>query len=308
MPLLSIIVPCYFNEENIPTTFQRLLQNEALFPAEVTFEYVFVDDGSKDNTLLELAKVKRRYPAKVQVIKLTRNVGSYNAIIAGMEYAQGDCCVIISADLQDPPEMMAKMYHYWLKGFKLVIGNREQRDEPFVKTFFANLFHGLMKKLVFRDMPKGGFDYVMFDSTVKEEVLKLKESNSNVFYLMYWLGFDYVNLPYVRTKREKGTSRWTFKKNVKLFLDSVFSFSYVPIRSISVIGLILGLISFLYGLFVIFAKIAGVVFVEGWTALMVVLLFVSSFQMIALGVIGEYVWRTLEASKKRPLYLVDKIL
>jgi polyisoprenyl-phosphate glycosyltransferase len=308
MPTISIIIPCYFNEKNIPITVGELVQNEKLFQSDVLFEYIFVDDGSKDKTFEELVKAKKAYPEKIKVVKLAGNVGSYNAVIAGMEHATGDCSVIISADLQDPPELMVKMLGYWQQGFKLVIGSRQERDEPILKKFFAGVFHTVMRKIAFKNLPKGGFDYVLFDRTVREEVLKLREGNSNVMYLMAWLGFDFVSIPYSRRRRTIGTSKWTFWKNVKLFLDSIVSFSYFPIRFITVTGLVLGVAAFLYGLFVIIAKISGAVPVEGWSALMVVILFVSSFQMIALGVIGEYVWRALDVSRKRPLYIVEEVI
>ncbi|AMM51658.1 hypothetical protein TH61_11385 [Rufibacter sp. DG15C] len=307
MPLVSVIIPCYFNEDNIPSTFLRLLENEDLFPEDVALEYVFVDDGSKDNTLQVLMTLKQHYPEKVKVVKLAKNVGSYNAVIAGMEYAEGDCSAIISADLQDPPALMVRMYGYWQNGVKLIIGHREVREDPMLQRFFSWGFHKVMRKIAFDKLPAGGFDFVFFDRRIREEILKIKDPNSNVMYLMAWLGFDYVTIPYKREKREIGTSKWTFSKKLKLFLDSVLAFSFYPIRAISVTGMVLGSIAFLYGVFVLFAKATGQVAVEGWTALMVVLLFVSSFQMIALGVIGEYVWRALDASRKRPLYIVESV-
>lgn len=306
MPKLSIIIPCYYNEENLPVTWARLIENETLFPPELEFEYVFVDDGSKDNTLGELLKIFEADPSKVKVVKLAGNVGSYNAIVAGMEYATGDCNVIIAADLQDPEELMPKMYEYWKKGFKLVIGNRQDRQESAAQKFFSNTFHKLMKKIALKNIPDGGFDFVFFDQQVREEVVRMMEGNSNVFYLMSWMGYDYVNIPYIRKTREIGTSRWTLKKKIKLLIDSLLAFSYFPIRAISVIGLLLGTVAFIYGLYILAIRVFGSIEVPGWTALMLVLLFVSSFQMIALGIIGEYVWRGLDASRKRPLYIVDK--
>ena len=145
MPKISVIVPCYFNEENIPVTTRALLENEALFPEDVEFEYVMVDDGSKDGTVSGLLEFEAANPGKVKVVKLVSNVGSYTAIVAGMEYATGDCNVVITADLQDPPALMRKMYDYWCKGLKLVIANRQERNEGFFKTIFANSFHWLMK-------------------------------------------------------------------------------------------------------------------------------------------------------------------
>ena len=307
MPKLSIIIPCYFNESNIPVTTKRLIENEKLFPAEVEFEYVMVDDGSKDKTLEKLLEFKESYPQKVKIVKLAGNVGSYNAIVAGMEYASGDCCSMIAADLQDPPELMVKMYDYWQKGIKLVVANRTDRNEPLSQRMFSNIYHSLLKKLALPNIPDGGFDFVFFDKQLKEELLKMKEGNTNSLYLLAWMNFDMVAIPYVRNKREIGISRWTFKKKLKLFVDSFISFTYFPIRLISVSGILLGCSAFIYIIYVLIAKYTGNINVSGWSSLMVVFLFVSSFQMIAIGILGEYIWRTLEATRKRPIYIVDKV-
>ena len=307
MAKLSIIIPCYFNEKNIPVTAKELIENEKLFPAELTFEYILVDDGSGDGTLKEILAYKKDYPEKVIAIKLAGNVGSYNAVVAGMEHATGDCTVVIAADLQDPPELMVKMYEYWKQGFKLVIGNRQDRQESASQKFLSNTFHWIMKKIALKNIPDGGFDYVLFDKQIREKLLTMMEHNSNVFYLMTWMGYNYVNIPYNRKKREIGDSKWTIQKKIKLLIDSILSFSFFPIRAISVIGIILGIIAFLYGVYLIILRMLGNIEVEGWTALMVVLLFVSSFQMIGLGILGEYIWRGLDASRKRPLYVVDEV-
>lgn len=307
MPKISVIVPCYFNEENIPVTTRALLDNEALFPEEVEFEYVMVDDGSKDGTVSALLEFEAANPGKVKVVKLVSNVGSYTAIVAGMEYATGDCNVVITADLQDPPALMRKMYDYWCKGLKLVIANRQERNEGFFKTIFANSFHWLMKRFALEKLPDGGFDYLLFDRMVREEVLKMKEKNTNSLFLMIWMGFDFVSIPYTREERKIGKSRWTLKKKLKLFVDSFVSFSFFPIRAITSLGFLLGISAFVYGTFVILARISGLISAEGWSSLMLVLLFVSSFQMISMGILGEYLWRTLDASRNRPNYLVDKV-
>ena len=307
MSKLSIIIPCYFNEANIPHTAKRLLENEKKFPSDLEVEYVMVDDGSKDNTYNELLKFKELCPERVRIIKLVANVGSYNAIVAGMEYATGDCNVVLAADLQDPPELMARMYEYWLKGIKLVIGQRQERLDRFSDRMFATFFNSLMRRFAIKQLPKGGFDYVLFDKVLKDKVLQMNERNTNVLYLLLWLGYEFVCLPYTREKREVGVSRWTMSKKIKLFVDSFVSFSYFPLRVISVLGLLLGLGAFLYGLFIIVAKFSGLIPISGWSSMMLVLLFVSSFQMMALGIIGEYVWRSLDASRKRPMYIVDKV-
>ena len=307
MPKLSVIIPCYYNEANIPVTVRELVANETGFPAEVSFEYVCVNDGSGDDTLGALRRAQAEFPGRIRVVDLAGNVGSYNAIVAGMAHATGDCLAVITADLQDPPELLPQMYTHWQQGFKLVIGNRQNREESGVNVLLARLFHWLMRKLALHNIPPGGFDFVFFDRQVATEVLKLHERNTNVFYLMVWLGFAYVNIPYTRRRREVGRSRWTLSKKVKLFIDSLMAFSFVPIRAISGLGLGLGAIALLYGLYVILLKITHPDEPAGWTTLMVVVLVVSAFQMIALGVIGEYVWRGLDAARQRPLYVVREV-
>ena len=307
MAKISIIIPCFFNEENIPLLKERLLSNENNFSKDTEFEYVFVDDGSKDNTLAELIKFKEEKPDKVKVIKLSGNFGSYNAILAGMSKATGDCNVVISADLQDPPELISKMYEYWLKGIKLVLANREKREDNYLQRLFSNTYHYLIRKFAIKNMPKGGFDFVLFDKKLKDEILKINERNTNQLFLLTWLKYDYVTIPYIRKKRETGKSRWTTSKKVKLFIDSFVSFSFFPIRLISFIGLFLGMISLLYGLFVVICRVFGIIHLEGWAAIMAVLLFVSAFQMISIGILGEYVWRALDAARNRPNYIIEEI-
>lgn len=308
MAKLSIIIPCYYNEQNIPVTVQELIANEKLFSSDIEFEYVMVDDGSKDNTFLALAKFKKVYPDKVKVIKLSGNFGSYNAIQAGMKYATGDCTIVIAADLQDPPELMVKMVEYWKQGIKLVLANREDRADPFFSKIFAVFYQRLIRKYALPNLPEGGFDFCLFDKQLREQVVALEEKNTNSLYLLMWLKYDYVSIAYKRKERTIGKSRWTLKKKIQLFIDSFISFSYTPLRFITTTGLLLGIGSFVYAMYVLWAKMSGQVAVAGWSALMVVFLLVSSFQMIAIGIIGEYLWRNLEASRKRPPYIVDQIL
>jgi dolichol-phosphate mannosyltransferase len=308
MAKLSIIIPCYFNEANIPVTTAELIATEKLFTDDMEFEYIMVDDGSKDDTFKALTLFKNQYPNKVKLIKLSGNFGSYNAIQAGMKYATGDCTVVITADLQDPPVLMVKMVDYWKKGVKLVLANREDRDDPFLTKFFANSYQKLIRKFALPNLPKGGFDFCLFDKQLREQVIALEEKNTNSLYLLVWLKYDYVTIPYKRTERTIGKSRWTLQKKIQLFIDSFISFSYTPLRFITTGGLILGLISFVYALYVVWAKLTGNVEVEGWTAMMVVFLLVSSFQMIAIGIIGEYLWRNLDATRKRPAFIVEEIV
>jgi len=307
MPKLSIIIPCYYNEENIPITTRELIANESNFEPGLEFEYIMVDDGSRDGTYTQLEKFKAAYPGKVTLIKLAGNVGSFNAILAGMNHATGDCNVILAADLQDPPDLIPKMYDYWKKGIRLVIANREDREEGLFQRIFSGTYHWLIKKYALKNIPPGGFDLVLFDKQLRDEVVKINERNTNHIFLLSWLNYEYVNIPYTRRKREVGKSRWTLQKKIKLFIDSFVAFSFVPVRMISVMGIILGTIALGYGIFIIIARLMGDISIKGWSAMMVTFLFVSAFQMIALGIIGEYVWRTLDATRARPNFIIDKI-
>ena len=306
MPRISIIIPCYFNEENIPVTGQALIDNESNFPEDVTFEYVLIDDGSGDQTWSELVKFRDAYPEKVKVIKLVRNFGAINADLAGLQFATGDCNVILSADLQDPPEIIPKMYEYWQQGIKLVIANREGRDEGFLKRLFAGTTHIMIRKLGLPKLPHGGFDLVLFDKEIKEQTNNVVVKNTSLQYLYIWFGYDYVTIPYQRRKREIGRSRWTLGKKLKLFVDSFVSYSFLPIRLISLSGFLLGFAAVIYAIFILWAKLRDNIPIEGWSSTMLVMLLVGAFQMIALGIIGEYVWRNLDYSRNRPNFLIDE--
>jgi dolichol-phosphate mannosyltransferase len=307
MPKISIIIPCYFNELNIAKTGLELINNELLFPADTQFEYVMVDDGSKDNTLKELLKFKELYTDKVKVIKLSGNFGSYNAIVAGMQHATGDCNVVIAADLQDPITLMPRMFEHWQNGVKLVIGSRKDRNDPIITKTLASAAQKLIRLFALKNLPKGGFDYVLFDRQLKDDLLVMNEKNTNTLYLLAWMKYEYVSIPYVREKRQAGKSRWTIAKKTKLFIDSFVAFSFLPIRIITVVGLLLGISALIYAGFVVYNKLTGNIDVEGWTTLMLLFLFVSSFQMVSIGILGEYLWRTLDASRNRPNYIVDEV-
>jgi dolichol-phosphate mannosyltransferase len=202
---------------------------------------------------------------------------------------------------------MPKMYDYWQKGFKLVVANREDREDSFFSRTAAVWYQKMIRKYALPNLPDGGFDYCLFDRTLREQVVQMGETNTNSLYLLNWLNYDYACIPYTRRKRQIGKSRWTMKKKIKLFIDSFVSFSYAPLRMITIGGLILGSLALIYGLYVIIVRALGIITVEGWTTMMVVFLFISAFQMLSLGIIGEYLWRTLEAARKRPPYIVDNV-
>ena len=301
---ISFIIPCYYNELNIPVTYQRLVDNEMNFKDELVFEYVFVDDGSKDNTWEALKKTKEQGSEKVKIIRLGNNVGSYVAITAGMKAATGDVNVVVSADLQDPVELTVQMFELWQSGAKLVIGQRVANNDSLLTRSTSKWFNKLMRKYAIQDLPKGGFDFVFFDKKIKEDVIRMNEKNTNVLYLMFTLGYPTAFIPYERQVREIGKSRWTLKKKFKLFIDSFIAFSFVPIRVLSLIGIFLGIAFFAYAIYIVVSKLLGNIDVEGWSALMTTVLFIGSFQMIGLGILGEYLWRILDEVRNRPQYTV----
>lgn len=306
MSIVSVVIPCYFNEENVNKTFIEI--SNVLKKASIDFEIIFVDDGSKDKTFLELSAIHAANPHVVKLVKLVKNVGSYTAILAGMSKATGDCVTVISADLQDPPELIAEMYQHWQSGIKLVLASRAKRNDGIFNNYFSGFYHLLIQKMAIPSLPKGGFDFVLFDKELCQHVLKIKERNTNTLYLLPWLGYPFVTIPYERRKREIGKSRWTLAKKIKLLIDSFVAFTYFPIRMISFLGILLGMISFAYLIYLLYSKLTGGIQIEGWTAMMVTLLAVSGFQMMAIGIIGEYVWRCLDIVRDRPQYVVEKEL
>ena len=307
MPKISIIIPCYFNEHNIPVTFSVLLETEKNFPSDVQFEYIFVDDGSKDGTFQALTKVYEKHPEKVKVIKLTRNFGAGNAAYCGITHSTGNCCIVLSADLQDPPELIPQMYQHWLKGYKLVLAQKANREDSFITKLFSNTYHYLIQHYVLTNAPKGGFDLWLFDEQVRTELIKMNEKNFYLPYFFIWMGYDYVSIPYTRRKREIGKSKWTLSKKIKAFFVSFVSLTYLPLRFFSIIGILLGLLALIYAGIIIYAKFTFKIPIQGWSSIMIIVLFTSSFVMISLGIIGEYLYRTLDAVRNRPNFIIDKI-
>jgi len=301
----SIVVPIYYNELNIPHTIPRLQALQRVLP-DYDFEYIFVDDGSQDKSL-QLLLEARKSDSRVKVVKLSKNNGSMAAVQAGLTVAHGDCVGIISADLQDPPELFLDMLQQWESGKKVVLAVRSDRDESWGQKLFSNTYYKLMDRFAIPGYPKGGFDFVLLDHQVVYELNQIKEKNTNIMSLIFWLGHDRAMVDYVRAKREYGVSRWTLGKKVKLFIDSFVSFSYMPIRVMSMVGVCFALLGFFYGLFVMLNRLIFGVSVAGWSAIIVLLSFGLGIIMLMLGIIGEYLWRILDETRNRPPYIIDEI-
>jgi len=305
MKKLSIVVPVYFNESNIPHTIPELKKLRDLLPG-YNLEFIFVDDGSGDNSF-QLLLEERKKDDRIKVIKLSKNFGAHCAIQAGIYFATGDCVGVINADLQDPPELFSEMVKKWEKGSKVVIAARKDREDPLLQKLFSNFFYFLMAKFAIKDYPRGGFDFVLFDKTIAAEISRINEKNTNIMSLIFWLGHKRSFIYYVRKKRAYGKSRWTFSKKIKHFSDSLVAFSYAPIRFISFVGLITACVSFLYGAYTIIDSIFGKIPIRGFTTLIAAITFLLGLIMIMLGIIGEYLWRILDETRKRPSYVIDEI-
>ncbi|MBV6451478.1 MAG: putative glycosyltransferase [Anaerolineales bacterium] len=306
MKKISIVIPVYYNESNLADTIPQLLALEEKFPG-YSLELVFVDDGSGDRSLDLLLDYRSRSSGKIKVVKLTRNFGSMSAIQAGFTVATGDCVGMISADLQDPPEIFLDMIAHWEKGNKAVFAVRQDREEPVVQKSLSNLYYSFIRKFALADYPNGGFDFFLVDRQVIADLNRIREKNTNIMTLIYWLGYKPVMIPYVRRQRSKGRSRWTFAKKIKLFIDTFVAFSFFPIRILSLIGLLVAIGSFLYGAFVLFYWYFFGTVVRGWVPTILVLSFTSGIQMAMLGVLGEYLWRTLDEARNRPPFVIDAI-
>ncbi|HSR31513.1 MAG TPA: glycosyltransferase family 2 protein [Anaerolineae bacterium] len=306
MRTFSIVVPVFYNESNLPTTIPQLLALADRLPG-YRLELVFVDDGSGDCSLEILMDFRTRHPDTIKVVKLTRNFGSMAAILAGISVAEGDCVGMIAADLQDPPELFVDMVAHWEKGIKAILAVRQGRDEPFLQRLLSNGYYTLMRAFAISDYPAGGFDFFVVDRQIAAELMRIGEKNTNIMSLIFWLGFQPLLIPYTRQRRQKGRSRWTLAKKLKLFVDTFVAFSFVPIRLFSVAGFLVAVASFLYGAYVLLYWWFFGIAVKGFAPTMVAITFASGLQMAMLGVLGEYLWRVLDEVRRRPQFVIDEI-
>ena len=281
--------------------FDKLKEN-----TNTEYELIMVDDGSKDNSykvMQDLAKID----SNIKIIHLSRNYGEHAAILAGLSQCTGDCAVRKAADLQEPSEMILDMMKKYDEGYKVVLATRADREEPIVQKAFSNLYAFLMRKLALHNMPKGGFDSFLIDRQVIDFLVKMQESNTSLMSQILWAGFETATVPYVRKKREIGKSRWTLSKKIKLVYDSLISFSYFPIKMITNVGFFSFFISVMLLLIIIYKKFVGKIDVEGYTSLIMVMLMAFGIIMLSIGILGEYLWRTYDAARKRPPYIIEKV-
>jgi glycosyltransferase involved in cell wall biosynthesis len=301
--VISLIVPVYQNSDNIPALLDAVKQLDRQLEGEL--EAVFVVDGSPDDSALRLATSLPDLGVRAQLLTLSRNFGSFSAIRAGLEAGRGDCFAVMAADLQEPPELIASFYERLRSGeCDITIGQRTGRQDPLLRTLFSRIFWGFYRRFVVPDVPRGGLDIFGCTRAVRDQLLRMRERNSSLVGLLLWVGFRREYIPYERRAREIGESAWTFRKRIAYLMDSVFSFSDLPIQILLRIG-ILGLaVSALFSLAVFATKMLSDIPVPGYAATVLLITFFGALNCFGLGVIGQYVWRTFENTKTRPGHIV----
>ncbi len=305
MKLISLVIPCYNEAEGLHTLMLRLDAVVEMLKSEVNVEVIMVDDHSIDgsNVILKQLCADRDY---LKFIRLSRNSGSHIAIIAGMKYCKGDAAVFLAADLQDPPELVSEMLVKWRDGYDVIWAVRaERRGVSRISVFFSNMFYRLLNKMTEIHFPKKGADYALMDRKVIDGLVRSAGSKPSLGALISWLGFMQTEIPYVKEERKFGSTKWTLSKKLNAFADAFVGFSYLPMRFMSFIGFLAAFFGFIYAVIVAVARIVNGKAVEGYASLMVVILIIGGLQMLMLGVLGEYLWRNLEESRKRPLFLIE---
>ena len=303
MSRLSIIIPVYYNHDNLRPLYADL--QEKVLPSLEDYEIVMVDDGSKDDSWSVMQEIAGM-DSHVVLLRLSRNFGSHAAILAGLDACTGDCAVIKAADLQEPSELLLEMHEKWREGNKVVLAVRADREDSWMQKAFANAYYRMVQKYALSNMPDHGFDIYLIDRQVIELLKLLDEKNSALTLQILWTGFKSAQVSYVRRTREIGTSKWTLSKKIKLVIDSMVSFSFAPIRLVSYVGIIAFIVSIIWAIVVIVSRLHGSIPVPGYTTLAILILFSSGCIMLTLGIIGEYLWRAVDNSRNRPVYIVEE--
>jgi glycosyltransferase involved in cell wall biosynthesis len=299
---ISFVIPVYRNERAVTLTYQKIRTIcEAQLP-DLEREFVFVDDGSDDGSLQELLAI-RSSDSNVRVISFTRNFGQMAAIQAGLREATGDIILQLSADLQDPAELIPEMVESHRKGNEVVVACRADRSDSLRSKLSSRLFYGILR-LSFPQIPPGGFDYLLMGRRALDVFNEIDVRNQAFQTDVLWLGFPTAFIPYTRLKRTIGRSQYTFMKRLKNALDAILDASYLPIRFMSLLGIITALCGFLYAANIVYYRLIHYQMAPGWAPLMVVLLVVSGLIMVILGIIGEYIWRIYNEVKGKPKYII----
>jgi len=304
MKTISFILPVFRNKGSIHLTCQKISTLIEQEQTQLNYEIILVNDGSDDGSWEEIQEVSQQNP-RIKALSFSRNFGQVPAIIAGTQHCSGDAAVIMSADLQDPVSLISDMISAWNQNSQIVVCYRIDREDSIIANMTSAVFYSFMR-IANPQMPKGGFDFVLLDRSAIDVFASIDERNRFFQGDILWMGFNIRFLPYKRMKRTIGKSQWSFGKKLKYFIDGSLNTSYMPIRFMSVLGLSTAVIGFLYALLVVYARLINDVPFQGYAPIVILILIIGGMIMIMLGIIGEYIWRIYDETRKRPLYIVKE--
>ena len=309
MSLLSVIVPCYNEEENVALFYEELMKNGVFFAENnIELEIIYIDDGSTDGTCAQVKKLHGQ-DERVHLVSFSRNFGKEAAMYAGMENAGGDYVAIMDADLQDPPGLLPEMFSYMEQGYDSVATRRVSRKgEPPIRSFFARVFYRLMKNISRTEIVDGARDYRLMTRQMVDAILSMKEYNRFTKGIFGWVGFRTKWLEYENVERVKGETKWSFWKLFLYSLDGIAAFSTVPLMLASVVGLFFCFFAFMMILFIIVRKLIFGDPVSGWASLVCIILMTSGVQYFCVGILGQYLAKTYMEVKRRPIYIAREKL
>lgn len=307
MRLLSVIVPCYNEEENIRDFYDELCKNTDYFEKkQIAFEILYVNDGSKDKTVSEVKKLCAE-DARVRLVSFSRNFGKEAAIYAGLQKCKGDLAVLMDADLQDPPSLLPEMYSYIEQGYDSVATRRVTRKgEPLIRSFFARMFYRLMNRISRTEIVDGARDYRLMTRQVVDAILAMSEYNRFTKGIFGWVGYETKWLEYENVERRKGETKWSFWKLFLYSLEGIIAFSTAPLTIASIMGVLFCVLAFAMIIFTIVRKLLFDDPTSGWPSLVCIIMMVSGVQLFCLGILGQYLSKTYMEVKKRPIYLVKE--
>lgn len=301
-PRYSVVVPVYGNQATLPAVLSRLADVAAQLDGAL--EVVFVVDGSPDDSAEVLADIVPRQNLAVQVLEHSRNFGAFAAIRTGLASARGDFIGVMAADLQEPPAVMLGFFDRLSSGsFDVAVGRRASRDDPGSSALMSKIFWGLYRRTINPEIPPGGVDVFACTREVAQRLTLLDEAHTSLVALLYWVGFRRVEVSYDRVARTEGTSGWTLRKKITYLSDSVFAFTRIPIQALTALGVVGTVITVVVALIVLVSWLAGQIESPGYTPLMLTMLFSTFLLLTGMGVLGSYVWRTYENTKRRPVAL-----
>jgi dolichol-phosphate mannosyltransferase len=304
--MCSVVVPVYNERENIAAVHRALCEVADAEPA-LSWEFLFVEDGSTDDTFALLAKLSRA-DSRVKVVRLSRNYGSHVAAAAGLQFSAGDAAIIMPADMQDHPCEIPRFLAKWREGFDVVWGVRARRQDPRLHRFFASLFSAVIRRMALPNYPPTGTgSFCLLDRKVIDGLNAFPERNRMTFGLILMAGFRQTHIDYDRLERNAGVSKWSFGQKIKITIDTLVSFSALPLRAASILGITIAAVSFLYATYLAVDTLIYGRAVEGWTTIIVLILMLGGLQLFVLGMFGEYLWRVCDEVRGRPLFLVQEL-